>query len=108
MEGKLFCTERRGWILSEFDCVISVVITTYSRDYHSGIHGRARGRKSLARARGRVWLGLYNVRSKLNTRFWRNIKRLIDLVGEGSPGARAAMSDVVSGGSDLTVAAATI
>jgi len=29
MEGKPFCTELRGWILSEFVIVISVVITTY-------------------------------------------------------------------------------
>ena len=84
MEGKPSCTGQRGWILGEFVYVISVVITPYSRGYHRGIHGIARGRKSLARARGRVWLGFYNFRSKLNPRFWGNVRRLIGLVGEGS------------------------
>ena len=31
-----------------------------------------------------TWLVLYDFGSKPNPRFWRNIKRLIGLVGEGS------------------------
>jgi len=31
-----------------------------------------------------TWLVLYDFKSKPNPRFWRNIKRLIGLVGEGS------------------------
>ena len=92
MEGKLSCTEQRGWILSEFVYIISVVITTHSRDYHSGIHGSAR-RKSLAEkfyegtseeedGEEGTWLVLYDFKGvKPNPRFWANVRRLMGLVG---------------------------